>query len=76
MRPSLWAKKTGPNLSEDLFYCSSPNFGPKMGPNLSEDLFLIYLLVLHLILGTRHRSSYPLKKFLSEALGGQTGIYD
>ena len=27
------------NLSEDLFFCSSPNFGQKIGPNLSEDLF-------------------------------------
>ena len=29
----------GPNLSEDLFFCSSPNFGEKIGPNLSENLF-------------------------------------
>ena len=39
-----------------------------MGPNLSEDLFFIYLFVLHLALGARLRSSYPLEKFLSEAL--------
>ena len=58
----------GPNLSKDLFFCSSPNFGQKMGPNLRQDLFLIYLFVLHLILGAQHRSLYPLEKFLSEAL--------
>ena len=29
---------TQPNLSEDLFFWSSPNFGQKSGPNLSEDL--------------------------------------
>ena len=47
-----------------------------MGPNLSEDLFLIYLLVLHLILGARHRSSYSLEKFLSKALFAVTPFYD
>ena len=36
---SLFGQKLGPNLSEDLFFFSSPNFGQKMGPNLSEDLF-------------------------------------
>ena len=51
-----------------FFFCSSPNFGQKMGPYLREILFLIYLFVLHLILGARHRSSYHLEKFLSEAL--------
>ena len=54
-------------MSEGLFFCSSPNFGWIVGPNLSEGLFLIYLFVLQLILGARHRSSYPWKNF-SEAL--------
>ena len=31
--------KIGGNLSEDLFFCSSPNFGQKIGLNLSKDLF-------------------------------------
>ena len=31
----------GPNLSEDLFFCSSPDFGQNMGRNLSEDLIFI-----------------------------------
>ena len=35
----------GPNLSKDLFFCSSPNSGQKMGPNLSEDLFLIFCFI-------------------------------
>ena len=39
-----------------------------MGPNLSEEIFLIYLFALHVNLGARHRSSYPLEKILSEAL--------
>ena len=62
LRFYFWGKM-GPNLSEDLF-CSSPNFWEKMGPILCEDLFF----ALHLILGARHQSSYPLEKFLSEAL--------
>ena len=29
----------GLNLSEDLFFCSTPDFGHKIGLNLSEDFF-------------------------------------
>ena len=76
----------GLNFSEDLFFCSSPNFGQKMGLNFSEDLFfwsshyfgqnsglnfseyLFFLVIFGRHLGTRHRPSYPLEKFLSEAL--------
>ena len=39
----------GRNLSEGLFFCSSPDFGKKMGRNLSEDLFF----ALHLIFGEK-----------------------
>ena len=31
----------GLNLSEDLFFWSSPYFGQKMGLNCSEDLFFL-----------------------------------
>ena len=34
-------QKMGRNLSEDLFFCSSPDFGRKMGRNLGEDLFFL-----------------------------------
>ena len=67
MRSWLWAKNEA-KFERRPFFCSSPNFGQKLGPNLSEDLFLIYFFVLHLILGARHRSSYHLENFLSEAL--------
>ena len=49
--PDIWVmneiirRKMGRNLSEDLFFCSSPDFGRKIGRNLSEDLFF----ALHLI---------------------------
>ena len=43
-----------------------------MGPNLSEDLFFAP----RLILGAQHQSSYPLKKFLSEALVAQDDFDD
>ena len=45
--PDIWVKnkiigrEMGQNLSEDLFFCSSPDFGRKMGRNLSEDLFFL-----------------------------------
>ena len=45
-----------------------------MGPNLSEEMFLIYLFALHVNLGGRHRSAYPLEKFLSEALDASDTI--
>ena len=52
-------------MSEDLFFfCSSPNFGLNLGLNSSEDHFF----ACRLIWGARHRSSYPLEKFLFEAL--------
>ena len=42
-----WAEglstEIGLNLSEDLFFWSSPSFGQKIGLNLSEDLFLFGL---------------------------------
>ena len=68
--------------SRFFFFWFSPNFGQKMGLNLSEDLFfgfhlilgkkwvLISLKTFFLAFGGRHRPSYPLEKFLSEALFG------
>ena len=50
------------------FFRSSPNFGQKIGPNLNEDFFFVFFAP-RLILGARHRSSYSLENFLSEALG-------
>ena len=38
--------KIAENLSEDLFFCSSPKFGRKIGLNLSENLFFFALLVI------------------------------
>ena len=68
----------GPNLSEDVFFCSSPNFAQKLlGPHLSEDLVFWFVFVPHLILGAQHQSLYPEEKFLSEALtilGRPTGF--
>ena len=63
---SDFGQKKGLNFSEDLFFCSSPNFGQKMGLNFSKDLF--FLVIFGRDLGARHRPSYPLEKFLSEAL--------
>ena len=64
-----FGQKLGPNLSEDLFFFALHLIlGKKLEPNLSEDLFFAR----RLILGARHRSSYPLEKSLSEALS--TGI--
>ena len=59
-----FGQNLGQNLSEDLFFGVSPDFGQNLGPNLSEDHFFAR----RLILGAWHRSSYPLEKFLSEAL--------
>ena len=72
-----FGQKIGPILSEDLLFF----FGLHLilrtflsedqktsRPILSEDILLIYLFALQVILGARHRSSYPLEKFLSEAL--------
>ena len=39
----ILGKKTGPNLSVDLFFYSSAKFGQKIEPNLSEDLFFCSL---------------------------------
>ena len=39
------------NLSDDLFFWSSPNFGPKAGLNLNGDLSIFFGL--HLILGPK-----------------------
>ena len=43
-------QKMGRKLSEDLFFCSSPDSGRKMGQNLSEDHFFF---ALHLILSEK-----------------------
>ena len=58
----LFGQNIGLNFSEDLFFCSSPNFGQK---NQKKNLRKVGA---QRDLGARYRPSYPLKKFLSEAL--------
>ena len=72
------SQKMGPNLSEDLFFALHLILGKKWDQtrvktfffalHLILDLLLICLFEVHLILGARHRSSYPLENFFSEAL--------
>ena len=67
-----FGQKIKPKFSEDLFFYYSPNFG-QIGQNLNKDIYFVFFAP-RLILGARHRSSYPLEKFLSEALA--QGMYN
>ena len=65
-----------------FLFCPSPNFGQKIGLNFRENFFLLITyfwaknqnkklcanLVPKEIWGPRYRPSYPMQKFLSEAL--------
>ena len=42
LRAFLPGFELGLKAKEDLFFCSSPDFGRKMGRNLSEELFFLF----------------------------------